>query len=337
MKKYYLFAILFITIVSCKKKDSPVIPKSDWTIYTSANSSLYPNYGIETLFIDKSGVLWINSNGLARYDGSSWSYFDQSNTGILISGVENGIKTNNGINWFGSEVGLIKFQNNNWSLYNMQNTSLPSSGVVGVTTDLQNNIWLATENGIVKYDGVNSWVIYNSDNTPITCNYAKFIKSTSNGTIWAGIVLNTVVCPSATTGCLARLQNNNWTIFTSINSNLPTGDIQALEIDRNGIVWLAIGGKILKYNGVGFDIFDSSNSILPSNTLIDDIAFDNQNNLWATSQLNGVFKFDGTNWKNFTTQNSQLPDNWITSVAIDNNNNKWFGCLTAKVVKYTGN
>ena len=334
---FSLILILVTTTISCKKEKEKVV-ESEWSIYNSSNSSLFANYGIGSIICDKSGVLWFSTYGLSSFNGTNWSRYDISNSGVLISGVSDGVKANNGVNWFGSLAGLLKFQNSNWSLYNMNNSNLPSSGVSGVTIDNQNNIWLATDQGIVKYDGNNNWVIYNSDNTPITCKFAKHIRAKSNGEIWVGIILNQQVCPDAETGCLARYLNGNWTIFTSLNSNLPSGEISALEIDKSDNLWISIDGKIIKFNGNSFDIFDESNSILTyNNNSITDIAFDNQNNLWASSGLNGVYKYDGTNWKNFTKQNSELPENFITSIAIDNNNAKWFGCLTAKVCKYTGN
>ncbi|RJP64835.1 MAG: T9SS C-terminal target domain-containing protein [Ignavibacteriales bacterium] len=38
-----------------------------------------------------------------------------------------------------------------------------------------------------------------------------------------------------------------------------------------------------------------------------------------------MVKFDGTCWAIFNTDNSGLPDNYIYSIAIDKDNNKWIG------------
>ena len=329
-----MFLILFAIIISCKKKDNQKQPISDWTIYTYANSTLTLGYAINTLFVDKSVTLWVSSDYLHRYDGNTWSKFDISNTGIFIFWVTDGLKTNSDINWFSSKAGLIKLQNNSWSLYNINNSSLPSSSINGIAIDPQNNLWLATDEGVVKYDGGSNWITYDESNTPMPCRYARFIKSTSDGIIWVGVVLNTVVCPGALTGCLARYKNGNWSVFTSSNSNLPEGNMSTIEIDKNGNIWLAIERNLLKYNGTDFDNYIPSNSIIHSDCLIQEIAFDKQNNLWLATD-EGVFKFNGSIWKNFTSQNSALPEDNVSSLAIDNNNTKWFA-TSDKVTKYTG-
>lgn len=334
MQKFIFFLVCF-NLAACKKQNTQQqIQKSDWTLFTSSNSTISPTYFISALFAEYSGVIWVTSDGLNRYDGTSWYNFNDSNTGITLFGVTGGIKTPSNINWFSSVAGLLKFQSNIWSSYTMSNSSLPSSGVNEITLDPQNNIWLATDEGIVKYDGAKSWIIYTEANTPITCRFTKYIKSTLDGTIWAGTVYNDQVC-SNSTGCLARFKNGNWTVFTSLNSNLPEGDISTIEVDKKGNVWLAINDAILKFNGTNFEKFDTSNSILPANNPIFGIAFDSHNNLWAASG-NGVFKFDGTNWTNITSGNSKLPNNFVLAIAVDNSDNKWFASQNI-LCKYTGN
>ena len=39
----------------------------------------------------------------------------------------------------------------------------------------------------------------------------------------------------------------------------------------------------------------------------------------------GLAKFDGTNWTVYNTSNSGLPDNDVSSLAIDGSGNKWIG------------
>ena len=39
----------------------------------------------------------------------------------------------------------------------------------------------------------------------------------------------------------------------------------------------------------------------------------------------GLAKFDGTLWKIFNTSNSGLPDDWVSSIAIDEHENIWVG------------
>ena len=54
------------------------------------------------------------------------------------------------------------------------------------------------------------------------------------------------------------------------------------------------------------------------------IAKDKIGNIWFGTEL-GVSKFDGTNWTNYDYTNSGLTNGEIYSIAIDEDNHKWFG------------
>jgi len=50
----------------------------------------------------------------------------------------------------------------------------------------------------------------------------------------------------------------------------------------------------------------------------------------------GLAKFDGTNWKVYTSINSGLSDNRINSITIDSSDNKWIGTWVGGITKYDG-
>jgi ligand-binding sensor domain-containing protein len=54
------------------------------------------------------------------------------------------------------------------------------------------------------------------------------------------------------------------------------------------------------------------------------MAIDNHDNIWLGTNLDGVSKFDGTNWTTYTVSNG-LADNGVLAIAADAKGNKWFG------------
>lgn len=62
---------------------------------------------------------------------------------------------------------------------------------------------------------------------------------------------------------------------------------------------------------------------------INQISIDSLGNKWigGSSSDFGLCKFDGTNWSNYDTYNSGIPNNLILSLAIDSYGNKWVGTL----------
>ncbi|HAM38178.1 MAG TPA: hypothetical protein DCP53_02095, partial [Elusimicrobia bacterium] len=62
-------------------------------------------------------------------------------------------------------------------------------------------------------------------------------------------------------------------------------------------------------------------------------AIDNSDNIWICTYSSGVFKFDGTNWTNYTTSDG-LAENQVLSISIDNEDNKWFGTGSGAISKF---
>jgi ligand-binding sensor domain-containing protein len=66
------------------------------------------------------------------------------------------------------------------------------------------------------------------------------------------------------------------------------------------------------------------------------MAFDNNGKIWVASAQGGISNFDGKNWINFNSINSDLLNNLTTSIAVDKYNNIWIGTISG-LSKYNGN
>jgi ligand-binding sensor domain-containing protein len=63
---------------------------------------------------------------------------------------------------------------------------------------------------------------------------------------------------------------------------------------------------------------------------------DPQGNKWFATEY-GISKFDGTNWTTYNTFNTaSLADDRYISVAVDSQNNKWFGTYDKGLSKFDG-
>jgi len=138
-------------------------------------------------------------------------------------------------------------------------------------------------------------------------------------------------------------QNNEWKIFNTSNSPLPTNNILCLNIDIFNNIWIGTASGLVKKSNDDWVIYNQSNSDIPVD-LISYIQSDKNGILWLTGADNGypkgLIKFDGTNWTIFDTLNSPLPSVVIQSIAIDSLNNKWllpvYNPTTTYLTKFDG-
>ncbi|MCH8318403.1 MAG: hypothetical protein IIA88_07875 [Bacteroidetes bacterium] len=163
--------------------------------------------------------------------------------------------------------------------------------------------------------------------------------------------------------------STNWIIYNTSNSDIPTNSIQSLAIDNNtGEIWIGTNGtglvvlwpnkslsesEMYKPVNVKCRIYHTSNSKL-SNDNIEAITIDKDGNKWIATWGGGLIKLslphphktqipendsaeyaDPGIWTIYNTLNSGLPENWIRSVAIDQQNNKWIGTGWGGLVKFS--
>lgn len=157
--------------------------------------------------------------------------------------------------------------------------------------------------------------------------------------------------------CKETKDFSGWTSYTS--NGLSDG-VNAIAIDMQGDKWFAIFNGIIKFDGSIYTLYNDSNSALVSNrvycisidaqnnkwigtdggvskfdgnnwttylsdTTVQAISIDPQNNIWFSKRGYGLSKFDGANWTSYSTTNCGLPSNYISTIAINNKNIKWFG------------
>jgi ligand-binding sensor domain-containing protein len=135
--------------------------------------------------------------------------------------------------------------------------------------------------------------------------------------------------------CFGQL---SWTIYDSLNTNqdIPVNNIYSVAVATNGDKWI---GTREKYNEtilaavIKFDGQNWINQNLPLsrfqptdlNNRVWIIFVDSQNNIWAGTHGDGLFKFDGAIWTNITMIDG-LGGDYVRDIVEDAQGNLWFGC-----------
>lgn len=140
-----------------------------------------------TLVIDGNGTKWIGtgSQGLVTFDGSAWTIYTTTNSGLPHNTVWSIAIDKSGARWIATNGGLVTFDGTNWTLYNQTNSPLPSDYVYAVAIDNNDVKWIGTGDGFAKFDGTN-WDVYTNANSGLPSEGVEKIIIDSDGNKWLG-------------------------------------------------------------------------------------------------------------------------------------------------------
>jgi sugar lactone lactonase YvrE len=105
----------------------------EFIVYGKWNSKL-PSNRVYSIVIDGQGNKWIGTgNGLAKFDGVSWTVYNTSNSGLPSDWITAIAIDAQGNKWIGTAGGgLAKFDGVNWTVYNSYNSRLPYNTILSL-------------------------------------------------------------------------------------------------------------------------------------------------------------------------------------------------------------
>ena len=117
-----------------------------------------------------------------------------------------------------------------------------------------------------------------------------------------------------------------------------------LDMDLEGNLWIAGRNGLAKYDGNNITIWDDSKleDISIQNGSILSMNIDNEDNIWIGTMKYGIVKFDGSQFTNYDSYNSGLPQGTFTATAgiksidFDKAHNVWICCSEKGIVKFDG-
>lgn len=305
--------------------------------YTRADG-LASNY-VTSIAIDAEGNKWFGtgrydkpSNGVSKFDGSTWTTYNPYNSGLSDSVIYNILVDKDNDKWFfcGNNK-YCELKGANWITYTSADSALTHGYAPMV--DSHGNLWY----GLTKFDGTTL--------TKYTFPYSSIgprcFAMDSHDNIWVGATYSM----PGTQGGLFKFDGTNWTDYSSAMGVFP--QITMLAIDSQDNLWMS-NGCLVKFNGT--TVINYCNSSTNSNTIsegqISAIAVDSDQNVWVgtvnyvsgVEQKNSLSKFDGNNWSRYNPSNSGLKGNYIGTLEIDKHNNKWMSVAYGNgLVKFSNN
>lgn len=300
---------------------------------------------IRCIFQDKNGTYWFGTNaaGVYRYDKKTVTQFTV-NDGLANNQVLSIQEDDLGNIWFGTGVfGISKFDGAKF-------TTLTSKVKItnGTETDWKsqsNDLWFCGGGGVFRYSNPSlDYLPFDKANSNSQTNVpfklsrysVYFILKDSKGNVWFGTQAEGV----------CRYDGKSLTWFKE--KGLAGPAVLGLFEDSKGNLWFGNNGaglfrydgntliNITEEKGLGnADFRASGKSGLGTMARVYSINEDNIGNIWIGTVDAGIWKYDGSNMINYTTNNG-LTSNAVNTIYKDNNGELWFGTDGNGMCKFNG-
>src|SRR3989339_1680238 len=95
---------------------------------------------------------------------------------------------------------------------------------------------------------------------------------------------------------VSNLIAQTWTTYDNNNTNGSLPLVSCLATDASGNIWIGSYRSLVKYDqSTTWTIYNSSNSLVPNDNNVVDVAVDNSNNIWACTYASGLLSYNGNN------------------------------------------
>jgi len=185
---------------------------------------------------------------------------------------------------------------------------------------LDNNyVWCATDSGVVRYDMVNNSFLRYTTEDGLAGNRVSAVAVDHNGVKWFGIKHR------LEHRGVSRFDGTEWTTYIHETWRKFT-DVYSVFVDTNNIKWFGTSAGIYSFDDHEW-IQESIHGDAPYN-----MALEPDGILWIVGE-ESILSYDGKTWNiNYYPEDPYI----YLSVAIDQDNIKWFGTDESGVRRFDG-
>ena len=270
--------------------------------FTPANG--FGSNWVSAMAQDARGDIWFaTGGGISRYNGRSFTNYTKKH-GLASDQVWSMLLDKNGGFWFGTEEGVSRYDGTNFNSFPIPAADLSKypyynypNQINAIVEDKAGNIWFASNGGgVYRYDGTTLTNLSEKDG--LCNNFVETILEDRAGNLWFGTRYGGLCKydPSAS----LRAGGKAFTAFS--REDLKGDHIWTLYQGSNGIIWIAVARSgLCSYDGATFTCYDEGDGA--GIRVVQSIFEDANGQLWFGTS-NGVYRFDGKTFTNWTKKDA---------------------------------
>ena len=251
----------------------------------------------------------------------SWSEYNYTGSGVEARDISVIYFENDHSLWLGAKgsEGLLYHDGYEWNVLDTENTGINFDSITSIIRDGNGKLWIGWRYGLANYDGTNWHEISELSGLRVTSIAVEGIAK-----IRVGI--------KGISGGLATYDGYTWQFQTLTNSEIPSGNINALASDHDQVLWLATEDKgIIRLKNEKWEVISSGLPLVSEN--ISSIVTAPDNSIWAGSEQSQLIHFYTDTFTILNTGTSKP----ISSMAITEDGSVWCSTLGAGLIKFDGN
>ena len=325
-----LVVLLLIFISGCIEQSAEQAKFEGQTKIDGENIEGLTGDSIQSLSIDKDGVLWVGfwDKGINSFYNNQFKVYDRYNTPLPSNGISVVFTDRSNRKWFGTLAGhIVRYDGKEWKL-------LPTPTLN--TTDVRIYLDIPVENILEGKDGriwvlKRLWIIgdallvafpYNeSDQLEVgetIVGYDNLMANLTGDDAWKKIPIPADTLPDTDISIQRVLSY----AFDVPNERFYFTTLEDLNVFEKAKFKAS-------YN------YRKENSSLRIHKRIWLISTDRKENIWVGGESPGVSKFDGKAWLHYN-KDTPLENKKVQAITFDSDNRAWIGVRGVGLVMYDG-
>jgi ligand-binding sensor domain-containing protein/signal transduction histidine kinase len=276
-----------------------------------------PGRRVQALQQTRDGYLWIGTDrGLARFDGSRFTVFNDVNTPAMTSdGCTALAEDEAGVLWIGTTDGLLAYDQGGFrKIESFEGVAEPE--IRALVPARGGGVWLAADWGLSRVREDNRAVWTKRDG--LSHDWVYCMSQAPDGTVWVGTQLGLQTLDLETGQLSADLGGET--------RELKYGVLGILADSRESawIYWqLGLSQELRRFNRGTWETHPIDGPVERSGKAAW-IHRDRVGALWITAGRHGLDRFVNGDLRRFTTADG-LPDNWVLAWEEDREGSLWMG------------
>ena len=259
-----------------------------------------PQNSVRALAQTSDGYIWVGTDdGLARFDGVSFTIYDKSNVASFGGGdAIRALQTDSsGVLWIGTlGSGLVKYQDGTFT----HDEFIPAESISHISYDHAGRMWVGSwDEGLFVVDQLT--VKQFSTETGLATNFVTTLFEDTEGTMWVG-----------TREGLHYIEDESVHRFAR-NSSLTSPYITAIQKDSTGYLWVGTLDGLDRLSG-SMVVGVPDGIALQSG--VRTLYLDDSGVLWLGTAQDGLWRYDEKRFSSITTAGN-MTSNRILSLLAD--------------------